>query len=196
MLLDAWVSMGVYTLATLAFFVLGAAVLHEQTGGQGLPGSVAGRIDALGRMYVPVLGEGTAMTFIVIGAFTVLYSTLFSATAANARALTDFLFVTRLAQVRHHGERMWWIRVFCVSFSLLALLLFTFIRDPMLLVSIGAMAQALTLPMLALAAVFLRYRRTDQRLAPGKVWDAFLILSVLGMMVAAGWLIWDTVAKL
>jgi hypothetical protein len=39
---------------------------------------------------------------------------------------------------------------------------------------IGGCAQAATLPMIAFAAVFFRYRRLDKKLLPSPVWDAAL----------------------
>src|SRR5690606_9310777 len=81
MRLDAWVSMVIYTISTLAFFLLGAAVLHRHTAGAGLPNTVGAMLDMLARMYEPVLGATGARWFLVIGALAVLYSTLFAATA-------------------------------------------------------------------------------------------------------------------
>ena len=56
--------------------------------------------------------------------------------------------------------------------------------------------QALTLPMIAAAAVYLRYKRTDPRLRPGLVWDAFLWLSSFALLATATYGVWDNVAKL
>ncbi len=91
--LDAWVSMAIYLVSTLAFYLLGAAVLHRTTGGQGLPDEKV--VAALANMYAPVMGTRASTWFIVAGAIAVLYSTLFAATAGNSRILTDFLRVTR-----------------------------------------------------------------------------------------------------
>ena len=47
--------------------------------------------------------------------------------------------------------------------------------------------QAIMLPMLAYAAIYFRYRMTDSRLKPGRLWDAFLILSCVGLVIAGAW---------
>ena len=47
--------------------------------------------------------------------------------------------------------------------------------------------QAVMLPMLAIAGLYFRYYRNDQRLTPGKIWDAFLWISAAGMSVAGIW---------
>jgi hypothetical protein len=64
------------------------------------------------------------------------------------------------------------------------------------MVTIGGAIQAITLPMIATAAVYLRYRRTDPRITSGKVWDALLWLSMLGMYVAAAALLYGIWSKL
>ena len=83
---DAWISMVVYTGATLAFYALGAAVLHvksvEVTDTQLVP--------SLSQMYSASFGQVGLWVFL-IGAFVVLYSTVFIATASNGRLMADAL---------------------------------------------------------------------------------------------------------
>lgn len=197
MRVDSWVSLGVYTVATLAFYALGAAVLFDPARpGVGLPRTVGGMLDRLAEMYAPVMGHGLAVWFIVIGAFAVLYSTLFASTAANSRALADFMRVAGLANFRGPADRFRWVRWFCVVFPVLDLGLFVLVKDPVRMVIIGGFMQAVTLPILAAAAVYLRYRRTDPRLRPGVVWDVFLWLSLLGLCAAALVGVVDNVRKM
>jgi manganese transport protein len=190
---DAWVSMIIYSLATLAFFFLGATVLY---GRGGLPGNVGGMTEALRNMYAPVLGAFGSKWFIVIGVMAVLYSTLYAATAANARALTDFLRINGAVHLTGPGDRTKWVRRFCVAFPLIDLVLYLFVKNPVLMVTIGGFVQALMLPMVGGAAVFLRYRRTDRRLAPGLAWDLFLWLSVAALSATAYVGLRDQVLKL
>ena len=194
--LDAFLSMVVYTIATLAFYLLGASVLHQFTGPEGLPGTVAGMLEVLSRMYVPVLGERVALWFIVIGAFAVLFSTLFAGTAAKCRTLTDFMHLNGFIRLAHPDDRWWWVRRFCIAFPFLYLAIFIWVPNPARLVIIGGFAQALTLPMIATAALYLRYRRTDRRLTPGLLWDLLLWLSMLAFFAAALYGLWNTYQKL
>ena len=187
MQLDAWISLVVYTIATLAFFILGASVLHARTGGQGLPQNVAGMIDELEAMYVPALGPGAARWFIVVGAIAVLYSTLFSATAANSRTLTDFFRVNGMIRLPGVDDRRMWVRLWCVVLPLIGMSLYLVIGKPVLMVAIGGIIQAVTLPMIAAAALFLRYFRVDASLRPPRWWDLFLWLSLLALVAAAGY---------
>lgn len=195
MRLDAWVCMLVYTVGTLAFYFLGAAVLHRGDG-SGLPGNVGQMLNTLAGMYVPVLGGKAATVFIVIGAFAVLYSTLFAATAANSRGFTDALYVSRLARIDSADSRRRWIQFFCIITPILNLILFLFIKDPVKMVMFGGIAQAVSLPMIGAAALYLRYKRTDPRLRPGKAWDAFLWVSCLALCGAAAYGIYDAAVKL
>jgi manganese transport protein len=147
-------------------------------------------------MYEPVLGWDAALAFIVIGAFAVLYSTLVSATAANARLATDFLRVTGFIAPAGPRERFRWVQGICVVIMLVGLTLFYFFPNPVLMVMIGGFAQAITLPPIAAAAIYMRYRRTDRRVTPGLIWDAFLWLSLLAFMAAAGYGVWSQLRKL
>ena len=194
--LDAFLSMVVFTVATVAFYLLGASVLHQYTGPEGLPGTVSGMLQVLSQMYVPVLGERVALWFIVIGAFSVLFSSFFVSTATIGRTLTDFLKVNGFIQLAHPGDRWWWVRRFCFAFPFLHLFLFVWVSNPVQLVIIGGFGQALTLPMIATAAVYMRYRRSDRRLTPGLLWDAFLWLSLLCFFATAFYGVWNTYQKL
>ncbi len=184
MRLDAWASMLVYTLATLAFYFLGGAVLFGEFGGKGIPQGDE-MVPTLARMYAPVMGASAATWFFVVGGFAVLYSTLFVASASHSRLLTDFLRVNEFIVIRDHAQRLRWIRCFCVCYPTLALILYATIGEPRVMVTIGGFVQAITLPMICTVAVFLRYRRTDPRLRPGVLWDLFLWLSVVGMTIVA-----------
>jgi amino acid transporter len=189
--LDAWLSMLIYLTATIAFFILGAAILHEETGGGGLPDSVAGMLKVLSAMYRPVLGQRVATWFIVIGAFAVLYSTLFAATAGNSRLIADFSRLQGWIPRDSPKDFRNVVRLGCCILPTLGFVLYLAVQNPVLMVTIGGVMQALSLPPIAAAAVFLRYRRTDRRLLPGRAWDLFLWASLAGLCAAAvvtGWL--------
>ena len=51
----------------------------------------------------------------------------------------------------------------------------------MSLVLLGGVAQALMLPFLSIAALYFRYKQTDEPLQPGTVWTVFLWISALAM---------------
>jgi Mn2+/Fe2+ NRAMP family transporter len=190
MRVDCWTSMLIYTFATMAFYVLGAAVLHPK----GLSPSREGLIRTLERMYSDVFGEWGGWVFL-LGAFAVLYSTLFVATAGNARVAADGLVVYKLIK-KDEKTRHWWIQLLCGTLPFMQLGVYMWSKDPVALVIISGLAQAFLLPLLGVAALYFRYLRCDPRIAPGKVWDFCLWLSVFGMALAGGWGLYSEIMKL
>ncbi len=183
---DAWLSMFVYTFATLAFYLLGASIL----GRTGLNPGKADMVRTLSEMYVPVFGQ-FAQPLFLFGAFAVLYSTYFVANAGHARTFSDALRVMGLGAKTEKGH---WRLITILSgvFPLMCLVLFilfsmVYEEDPAALVLLSGVMQAIMLPMLAGAGLYFRYRRTDPRIAPGRIWDAFLWVSALGMLIAGVW---------
>lgn len=177
---DAWCSMVVYTIATIAFYLLGAAVL----GRAGLNPEKDQLIRTLNVMYQPVFGAWAQLLFLV-GAFAVLYSTYFVANAGHARVFSDALRVVGLAAKSDEAtrKRVKFLSGFLPLFCLVLYLIWP--KEPDRLVLISGMMQALMLPMLAAAALYFRYRRCDPRVCPNWVWDVFLWVSSVGMLVAA-----------
>jgi len=178
---DALLSMVIFTFATLAFYVLGASVLHlrnlDPEGNQ--------MIHALSQPYVEVFGTWAQWVFL-FGAFAVLYSTFFVANAGHARVAADAAQVFGVAR-RTEKARLRWVVAFCVLFPLIALAACIFIRQPVKLIMASGVMQALMLPMLGGATLYFRYRRCDPRIAPSRLWDAILWISVLGLLLAGGW---------
>ncbi len=187
---DAWASMLVYTFATVAFYLLGAAVL----GRTGLDPEGSQMIRTLAEMYVPVFGEAAQMIFL-FGAFAVLYSTFFVANASHARVTADAVRVFGLSEGGEKANRFWTV-FFCALFPLLCLTVYSFVRAPKQLVLASGLMQAIMLPMLGAAALFFRYRRCDVRVRPGSLWDVCLWISVAGLLVAGGWAFWDKIAQM
>jgi len=179
---DAMASMVVYTFATVAFYLLGAAVLHRA----GLDPEGNQMIRVLAEMYVPVFGSWARLLFL-FGAFAVLYSTFFVANAGHARVAADALAVFGLTARSARSQRRW-IVAFSGLFPVLSLLGFVLIRAPAQLVLASGVMQAIMLPMLGGATLYFRYRRCDECVRPGRLWDMMLWISVLGLLVAGGWL--------
>jgi Mn2+/Fe2+ NRAMP family transporter len=173
--------MFVYTFATMAFYLLGAAVL----GRAGLNPERNELIQTLTAMYQPVFGAAAQALFL-FGAFAVLYSTYFVANAGHARVFSDTLCVLGIvpAGEAEHRRR---VRVLSGVFPLACLAVYLVVPEPAALVLLSGVMQAIMLPMLAYAALFFRYRCSDPRLAPGRGWDVCLWISAAGMLVAGVW---------
>ena len=182
MRLDAFASMVVYTVATLAFFVIGVAVLHQA----GLDPDSSRMISTLAEAYAPVFGR-TAQWVFLLGAVAVLYSTFLIAIAGQTRIYTDALGLWGFLDRSDERVRQRAISSLGVLLPALCLLFFWMGLNPVQGVIASGVMQGLMLPVLALASVYFRFRRTHRQLAPSRVWDAFLMLSVFGMLLAGAW---------
>lgn len=180
---DAWVSMVVYTFATVAFYMLGAGVLWRV----GLNPEGGTMVRTLAEMYAPIFGSWSQPLFLV-GSFAVLYSTFFVAAAGNARMVADGLGLFGAHDGREE-TRARWTRIISVLWPLVAVGILIFARAPVAMVLASGVAQAVMLPMLGVAVLYFRYRRLDERLAPGLAWDIFLWLSCAGFLLVGGWAI-------
>jgi len=179
--IDAWMSMVVYTLATVAFYLLGAAVL----GRTALNPSGKHMVRTLAAMYVPVFGHWAAGVFLS-GAFAVLYSTFFVAAAGCSRIVADALGLFGITDGSEQS-RFKWTRYICAIWPLAALLLYIGVRAPTKMILASGTAQAINLPMLGAAVLYFRYKRSDENLRPGRIWGAMLWLSLAGFVIIAGW---------
>lgn len=186
---DAWCSMVIYTVATIAFYLLGAGIL----GRIGLNPGGFELVRTLTAMYEPVFGRWAPLLFLV-GAFAVLYSTYFVSNAGHARVLADVARVMNLGIKSETGQKRLVVWISGVLPFLCLAIYLAVPKEPEQLVIISGMVQALMLPMLATAALYFRYTKSDPRVLPGKVWDMFLWISSAGMFVTAGCLIYKTLA--
>lgn len=178
---DAWCSMLVYTFATVAFYLLGAAILgriHLVPAGDEM-------VRSLGVMYRPVFGQ-TAEILFLFGAFAVLYSTFFVASAGNARMASDAFRTLGFIKDSESSYQKSTL-VLCVVLPLICATTSILGFKPVVMVLLSGTMQAVMLPMLAAAAIYFRYQKGDSRIAPGRAWDALLIISAIGMLFAGGY---------
>lgn len=183
--LDAWVSMLVFTAATVSFYFLGATVLHEQD----LHPKGRDMIETLSKMYVPSFGDWTKILFL-IGAWAVLFKTLYVASAGHARLTADFFNLAKFVEYPNASTRNRMIRCLCVFYPMLALVLYLWVGEPRGMVVFGGFVQAATLPIISGATIYLRYKRTDPRLAPSKLSDLLLWFAVISITLVAGKAVW------
>jgi manganese transport protein len=177
--IDASLSFVLYTSATLAFFVLGAAILH----GRGLAVEDANMIETLSHMYRDSFGSWSLWIFLA-GAFAVLYSTVFGATASNARLFADGLEVFGLRRYEDPEARARMVRLGSILLPVAFTTVFLIFGNPVSLVIVGAVGQGLMLPFLAYAAVYFHYFETEPALAGSRAFAACLVLSALAISAA------------
>ncbi len=189
--LDAWVSMIVFTVSTVAFYFMGAAVLHPQ----GLYPEGVSMIATLSRMFVDTFGAWTQVVFL-IGAGAVLFKTLYLSAAGNGRLATDFLSLSGAVKFSSPVERFRVIQAIALFIPVLALFLFLIYRDPRAMVVVGGFAQALTLPIISGCAVYFRYRKLDRRVTPSLILDILLWIAFVSITIVAIYALQDQIFKL
>lgn len=183
---DAWLSMVVYTFATVAFYILGACVLNrigEDPDGMRM-------VNTLAAAYLPVFGVYAKWLFLG-GAIAVLYSTFFVANAGLSRIASDACRVFGLIREGDQDISSKLIPLWCTVFPLISLTVFLTGANPVSLVLASGVMQAIMLPMLGFASLYFRFRHSDARIRPGKMWDLFLWLSFIGLMLAGGFVAYD-----
>ena len=173
MRVDAWTSFALYTTTTIAFYLLGAAVLHAKE----LRVESAKMIETLSFMYRDTFGEWSLWLFLV-GAVAVLYSTIFGATASNARLLADAMNLFGVKHYRDAAHRRRWVKICCVILPVAFTSVFLIVGNPVSLVFMGAIAQGMMLPFLAGAALYFHYTNPHRELRARP-------LSLAGLIIAA-----------
>lgn len=180
MRVDAWVSFALYTTSTLAYYLLGAAILHAKQ----LRVDNSRMIETLSLMYREVFGEWSFWMFLV-GAFAVLYSTIFGATASNARLAVDAIDLFKLKHYRDPAERARWLKYACIGLPVAFTTVFLIVGAPVSLVFVGAVGQGLMLPFLAGAAIYYHVTNPHRDLRAGRLSVACLVVASL-LMAALG----------
>lgn len=188
MVFDAIISMIVYTTVTAAFYVLGAAVLHARGD---IPAGYA-MISTLVNMYTESLGPWAKDVFLA-GAFFVLFSTAFSALAAWTRIYSDTFSQFGWMKFDDPWQRGIAIKTLACVFPLLWTIVFLWIEQPVTMVMLGGVATAAILLIVVVAAIHFRLRRSLPELAPGLFYDISFWVSVISIVLLAGYGNWKAV---
>ena len=179
---DAFLSMCIYTVATMAFFVMGVTVLYRE----GRDPDGMRMVGTLAAAYVPVFGEYAKWLFLG-GAIAVLYSTFLVANAGHARMYTDALKIYGVIHPNDQRVHNRTLSTFCVILPLICVSLHWTGINPVQAILISGMMQATMLPMIGFGALYFRWTATDERLAPNRAWDVMLVLSFVGLLIAGVW---------
>lgn len=176
---DIVASMVIYCVATLAFYMLGAGVLHRA----GLVPKGMDMIPVLSNMYTQTLGPWALWLFYV-GAIATLYGTIFAATAGNSRALADTGRLLGWFQRSDYDARLRYLNRFVWVALLVPVALFFIFKSPVNMVKAGGVAQAVMLPILGIGALYLRHKRLPAEVAPRPFATALLWVAAIVMLVA------------
>lgn len=178
---DIVASMVIYTVATVAFYVLGAGILHPQ----GLVPGANDMIPVLSKMYTETLGEWAVALFYA-GAVVTLYGTIFAATAAHSRLYADMARMLGAFQRGDYAARLKWRKRFVWMLTVVPVLMFLTFQSPVMMVKAGGFAQALMLPVIGVATLYLRHKASPLEARPGLLLTAGLwIASILTIAMMA-----------
>jgi Mn2+/Fe2+ NRAMP family transporter len=187
--LDIVCSLVIYTMATVAFYLLGAAVLHRM----GLVPAARDTVTVLSNIYTQTLGNWALWVFYA-GAVVTLYGTIFASTAAHARLFAD---VVRLVGGYTRDDtlsRLRWRNRFVVALSVVPVLFYWLLESPVQMVVAGGVAQALMLPLIGLAAIYLRHSQLPPEIRPALGTTILLWVSTAVMLVFAGYYLWSSLS--
>ncbi len=176
---DVITAMVVYTAATVAFYVLGAGILK----GMGIVPEGAQMVASLSNLYTEILGEWSGFLFL-FGAFAVLYSSVFAGTASQSRTLADFFGLLGVFDKRDYLARIRVMRIAVVFLLFLPSLYFMWFQNPVWMVKIGGVAQALLLPVIGFSTIYLRYVHLPTAIRPAPwisvtLWVATLVMLLM-----------------
>src|SRR4029450_7271093 len=154
--------MVVYTIATVAFYLLGAGVLH----GMGRVPGGSDMIPALSQLYTQTLGHW-ALPLFYLGATVTLYGLIFAATAAHSRVYADFCRLLGRFARDDYATRVAYRRSFVVILTTSPSTLYLLFASPVKMVVAGGILQALLLPLAGFGTIYLHHRHLPAALRPG-----------------------------
>jgi Mn2+/Fe2+ NRAMP family transporter len=179
---DIAVSMIIYTAATVAFYLLGAGVLH----GMGLVPASSDMIPVLSNLYTQTLGHWALGVFYV-GAIATLYGTVFAATAAHSRLFADMCRLAGRFEGNDMARRLVLRNRFVVLLGIVPVALFLTVQAPVTMVMVGGIVQAVMLPVIGIGAIYLRHRRLPSEVAPSPITTTALWVATAATLVMMGY---------
>jgi len=166
---DILATMVIYTIATIAFYLLGAGVLN----GMGKVPSAKDMIPTLSNIYTQTLGPWSLWLF-YLGAIATLYGTIFASVASNSRVYSDMCRLMGLFRAEDYAARVRFRNRFIVALTIIPVSLYMFIESPVNMVKAGGIAQALMLPVIGIGTLYLRHRLLPRDIAPARWVTIFL----------------------
>jgi manganese transport protein len=182
--LDITCSLVIYTMATVAFYLLGAGVLNRL----GVVPADRDTVVVLSQIYTQTLGPWALWLFYV-GAVVTLYGTIFASTAAHARLFADAVRIGGGFARDDSRRRTRWRGRFVIALSAVPAVFYWFIESPVEMVVMGGLAQAALLPLIGLAAIYLRHVHLPPELRPSHattvaLWAATAVMGGFALFYA------------
>jgi manganese transport protein len=179
MYLDAVVAMIIYTGVTVTFYLLGAAVLH---GHEVVPhGNEV--IEKLALIYTQSLGP-EVRTMYLVGAFFVLFSSLYATLAAWTRVFPDMFGQLGWFNFTDLQKRKRMVSLLAVAFPFAWASMYFFIELPVLMVLSGGIVGSVLLLLVVFAGWHFKYMR-DQALKAGSFYNVIFWISVISILMVS-----------
>jgi hypothetical protein len=176
MQLDAVVAMLIYTLVTAAFYLLGASVLH---GYNKIPeGNEV--INTLSRIYTQSLGPGVRTSYL-LGAFFVLYSSVFATLAYWTRLFMDISGQFGWVNPTNENLHKRGVAILAWVIPVLWMLAFLFMQLPTFMVMIGGVVGSVLLIVVVIAGIAFRKTNKVFQLESGILPELLFWLSVVSI---------------
>jgi Mn2+/Fe2+ NRAMP family transporter len=177
---DVWITLVILTLATLPFFLLGAGVLHVE----GLQPQGLDTISVLSGTFTQTLGTWAYWLF-GVAAFCILFSSVVAGTGGVTRLAPDYFVEFGLLGRAQIAKRIRWTHGLGAVLPIASLLFYLVLPNPLTLLTIGALAGAVLLPIQSGATLWLQRHCMDQRLRPSLPAHLFLYLTFLFQIAMA-----------
>lgn len=176
MYVDASVAMIIYTSVTAAFYLLGAAILHHRSvvpeGNQ--------LIETVALIYTESLGPGIKTVYLV-GAFFVLYSSLFASLAAWTRMYSNIFGQLGWIDFFNLKQRNKVIATLAWILPFIWASIYFFINLPVVMILSGGIVGSVMLFVIVFAVLNFRYRNF-QSSPPSLGYDLALWISVISII--------------
>ena len=181
---DIATSMIIYTAATVAFYLLGAGVLH----GMSIVPAASQMIPALSNLYTQTLGSWS-LPFFYVGAIATLYGTAFAATAAHSRLFADMCRLGGRFAAGDMKRRIVFRNRFVVLLTVVPVALFWTLESPVTMVMLGGIAQSMMLPVVGIGALYLRHRHLPAEIRPATLTTIALWITTAVIVVVMAYYI-------
>ncbi|MFP6873435.1 MAG: Nramp family divalent metal transporter [Verrucomicrobiales bacterium] len=191
MYLDAIIAMLIYTVVTVAFFLLGSALLHGKgdfdEGGQTF-------LENLSHLYTETLGSWSAPLF-YFGAFVVLFSTAFSALGAWTRQFTDAFGQIGILNFSNLKARRLWIGGLAWVIPVIWGLVYLSFKNPVWMVFVGGFVTSIILLVVLFAAIVFKRQRAGSVIRTGRAYEVAFWLSAAMILFVGIWSVTQAIRK-
>lgn len=185
MYLDALVAMIIYTCVTAAFYLLGAAILHNR----GVIPEGNQLIETVALIYTESLGAGIRNAYL-IGAFFVLFSSLFASLAAWTRMYSDIFGQLQWIDFSDPRQRQGVIAALAWLFPVAWALTYMYIELPVVMILFGGAVGSVMLFLIVFAALHIKYKRVHPIPTGGLFYDAAYWVSIISIVLVGIYGVW------